>query len=384
MQGFLPTPAPQPRPCRLVQVFDLRAGDRCCSGFADRPSVFYAPVLLRAGHRYYDGRRFRVLSRNLEQTLHRAISLASERRHQYATLEHCLLALVDDSDAAAVLDACLDLGILRNRLTKFVDEDLAGLAVEKQPGDPKPTAGLERVVQRAASHVQSSGGNEVTGAHVLVALFSERESHAVYFLGEQEMSRLDAVNFISLGISKRPATAKSQHQSMPADRGPQPSPVPTTPQSSSNPGSRRVFIVHGHDEAALHAAARMVERLGMEAVILRDQANSGQTVIEQFEEHGEQASFAVVLLTPDDVGGPCNAAPEQLRHRARQNVVAELFFLIGKLGRGRVCALVKGDVELPSDLAGVVHETMDDQGHWRYALGREMRKAGLPVDLDRI
>ena len=145
-----------------------------------------------------------MLSRNLEQTLHRALSLASERRHEYATLEHLLLGLAEDTDAAAVLKACgVDLDKLRNDLTEFLDKDLAGLATDR-PGDPKPTAGFQRVVQRAAIHVQSSGRDEVSGANVLVALFSERESHAVYFLQLQDMTRLDAVNFISHGIAKAP------------------------------------------------------------------------------------------------------------------------------------------------------------------------------------
>jgi ATP-dependent Clp protease ATP-binding subunit ClpA len=145
-----------------------------------------------------------MLSRNLEQTLHRALSLASERRHEYATLEHLLLGLADDTDAATVLKACgVDLDKLRNDLTEFLDKDLAGLATDR-PGDPKPTAGFQRVVQRAAIHVQSSGREEVSGANVLVALFSERESHAVYFLQLQDMTRLDAVNFISHGIAKAP------------------------------------------------------------------------------------------------------------------------------------------------------------------------------------
>ena len=145
-----------------------------------------------------------MLSRNLEQTLHRALSLASERRHEYATLEHLLLALVDDADAATVLRACgVDTERLRADLTEFLDKDLAGLVTERG-GDPKPTAGFQRVVQRAAIHVQSSGRDEVTGANVLVALFSERESHAVYFLQLQDMTRLDAVNFISHGIAKAP------------------------------------------------------------------------------------------------------------------------------------------------------------------------------------
>ena len=145
-----------------------------------------------------------MLSRNLEQTLHRALSLASERKHEYATLEHLLLGLTEDTDAATVLRACgVDLDKLRGDLTEFLDKDLAGLATDR-PGDPKPTAGFQRVVQRAAIHVQSSGRDEVTGANVLVALFSERESHAVYFLQLQDMTRLDAVNFISHGIAKSP------------------------------------------------------------------------------------------------------------------------------------------------------------------------------------
>ena len=149
-----------------------------------------------------------MLSRNLEQTLHRALSLASERRHEYATLEHLLLGLTDDTDAATVLRACgVDLDKLRADLTEFLDKDLAGLATDR-PGDPKPTAGFQRVVQRAAIHVQSSGRDEVTGANVLVALFSERESHAVYFLQTQDMTRLDAVNFISHGIAKAPGRSQ--------------------------------------------------------------------------------------------------------------------------------------------------------------------------------
>ncbi|NPD66860.1 ATP-dependent Clp protease ATP-binding subunit ClpA [Lichenicola cladoniae] len=145
-----------------------------------------------------------MLSRNLEQTLHRALSLAGERRHEYATLEHLLLGLVDDGDAATVLRACgVDLDKLRADLTEFLDKDLAGLASDRS-SEPKPTAAFQRVVQRAAIHVQSSGRDEVTGANVLVALFSERESHAVYFLQLQDMTRLDAVNFISHGIAKAP------------------------------------------------------------------------------------------------------------------------------------------------------------------------------------
>ena len=151
-----------------------------------------------------------MLSRNLEQTLHRSLSFASDRRHEYATLEHLLLGLADDTDAATVLRACgVDLDKLRQDLTEFLDKDLSGLTTDRST-EPKPTAGFQRVVQRAAIHVQSSGRDEVTGANVLVALFSERESHAVYFLQLQDMTRLDAVNFISHGIAKAPGRTSSR------------------------------------------------------------------------------------------------------------------------------------------------------------------------------
>ena len=150
------------------------------------------------------------LSRSLEQALHRAIKLASDRHHEYATLEHLLLALIDDPDAAQVLKACnVDSEILRGALRKYVDEELMTLVIEDGE-DAKPTTGFQRVVQRAVLHVQNSGRDEVTGANVLVALFTERESHAVYFLQEQNMTRLDAVSYISHGIAKRPGMTQQK------------------------------------------------------------------------------------------------------------------------------------------------------------------------------
>ena len=154
-----------------------------------------------------------MLSRNLEQTLHRALAMASTRNHEYATLEHLLLALSEDQDAVAVMRACgVDVEKLRRELTTYVDNELQNLAARRRD-DPKPTASFQRVVQRAAIHVQSSGRQEVTGANVLVALFSERESHAVYYLQEQEMSRFDAVNYISHGIAKVPGRSETRHVS---------------------------------------------------------------------------------------------------------------------------------------------------------------------------
>jgi ATP-dependent Clp protease ATP-binding subunit ClpA len=142
-------------------------------------------------------------SRSLEKALHQALSLASERHQEYATLEHLLLALLEDQDAAAVMRACnVDLDMLRRNLVEYIDTELANLATGADE-DSKPTAGFQRVIQRAVIHVQSSGREEVTGANVLVAIFAERESHAAYFLQEQDMTRYDAVNYMSHGIAKR-------------------------------------------------------------------------------------------------------------------------------------------------------------------------------------
>jgi predicted nucleotide-binding protein len=144
----------------------------------------------------------------------------------------------------------------------------------------------------------------------------------------------------------------------------------------------RVFVVHGHDEEAKQAVARCIEKLGLEAVILHEQPNQGRTIIEKFEDYAG-VGFAVVLLTPDDVGA-ARADQANLRPRARQNVVLELGFFIGRLGRQRVCALHRGDVELPSDLSGVLWLDLDRAGAWRLRLAREMKEAGLDVDLNRL
>src|SRR5665213_985522 len=150
------------------------------------------------------------LSRSLEQALHRAIKIASDRHHEYATLEHLLLSLTEEGDAQQVMKACnVDIDALKKALQNYVDEELITLVIEDGE-DAKPTAGFQRVVQRAVLHVQNSGRDEVTGANVIVALFTERESYAVYFLQQQNMSRLDAVSFISHGIAKRPGMSQQK------------------------------------------------------------------------------------------------------------------------------------------------------------------------------
>jgi len=150
-------------------------------------------------------------STSLEQAIHSALALANARSHEFATLEHLLLSLINEPDAQKVLKACdVDISELRSSLVDFIDHDLNSLVAEIEGSEAVPTAAFQRVIQRAAIHVQSSGRKEVTGANVLVAIFAERESNAAYFLQEQDMTRYDAVNFIAHGVAKDPSYGESR------------------------------------------------------------------------------------------------------------------------------------------------------------------------------
>lgn len=199
-----------------------------------------------------------TFSASLEKALHQALTFANERHHEYATLEHLLLALIDDADAAAVMGACnVNLDVLRKTVTDYVDHDLANLVTGYEE-DSKPTSGFQRVIQRAVIHVQSSGREEVTGANVLVAIFAERESHAAYFLQEQEMTRYDAVNFISHGIGKRPGSAEQR-------------PVRGADESESEPKQQR-----GNGGGEPEEAAKKQDALTAYCVNLNEKAKNGK------------------------------------------------------------------------------------------------------------
>lgn len=146
--------------------------------------------------------------------------------------------------------------------------------------------------------------------------------------------------------------------------------------------SMKVFIVHGHDHGTMQTIARFIERLGLEAIILHEQASAGNTIIEKLEEHGK-VGYCVVLLTPDDIGGVASNG-NNLKPRARQNVVLELGYFMGRLGRRGTCALVAGGVEIPSDYSGVVYIPLDKDETWKIHLTKELRAAGLPADANNI
>jgi hypothetical protein len=164
-----------------------------------------------------------------------------------------------------------------------------------------------------------------------------------------------------------------------------PSP-PTADSSSTLPvvaqQSKKVFVVHGHDDAAKETVARFIERLGLEAIVLHEQPNASRTIIEKFEQYAD-VGFAVVLLTPDDVGA-AKKDSANLRPRARQNVILELGYFLGKLKRSRVCALYKTGVDIPSDFNGVLWVELDDNGAWRMRLAQELSNARVPFNVDAL
>ena len=155
------------------------------------------------------------------------------------------------------------------------------------------------------------------------------------------------------------------------------------PAETEAPARRDVFVVHGHDEAAREAVARFIEKLGLRAVLLREQADGGRTIIEKLEEESSDVGLAVVLLTPDDVGAPGDQQ-DDIRGRARQNVIFELGFFVGKLGRAKVCILHKGDVDIPSDYHGVIYVPMGDGDAWRLRLAKEIRQAAIDFDPSKV
>ncbi len=208
------------------------------------------------------------------------------------------------------------------------------------------------------------------------------DSHAVEFIKQPTSNDWDA-HVMRLGHLKgiiARAYATGQEQPNAADQNEKTNPF--TP----NPGaldSRKIFLVHGHDNEIKETAARYLERLSLEPIILHEQPNSGRTIIEKFEIYSGDISYAVVLLTPDDLG--CAKDDTQdLKPRARQNVILELGYFMGRLGRHRVCALYKGGVQLPTDIQGVVYVELDSAGAWKTKLAQEFVQAKLPMDLSGV
>jgi predicted nucleotide-binding protein len=213
--------------------------------------------------------------------------------------------------------------------------------------------------------------------------FSDRSKRDEYYRSARE-SYVDASESVieGIGITGVLVSVQKQVQTLESIVDRLEFYEPTSSISVSSKNFSKVFVVHGHDEGAREGVARFLEKLGLTAIILAEQPNRGRTIIEKFVDCAQEVGFAVVLLTPDDLGGESTA--EAQKSRARQNVIFELGYFVGSLGRGRACLLRKGEVEIPSDLYGVVYTTMDSGNGWKIDLARELKDAGFEFDAEKV
>ncbi len=219
-------------------------------------------------------------------------------------------------------------------------------------------ADIDRWYRKVETFFRTAIGNDEANAFKEVYAFNDWDQHAM------RVGHL-------LGL-----IAKSEAQSIPESSSPA---VCPTQQINSN----KVFVVHGQDNEVKEGTARFLEKIGLQAIILHEQPNSGRTIIEKFENYSGDIAFAVILLTPDDVGSLASDS-KILKARARQNVILELGYFMGRLGRSRVCALYKGEIELPSDYQGVIYIEIDNAGAWRTKLAQEFVQAKVPIELSGI
>lgn len=238
---------------------------------------------------------------------------------------------------------------------------------------------IEHLVEEGETALNSSERRiwSKRAAAFVRAAFDPPDANAFESLSSQDEQAEHAMRMGHLeGVLARRAAGATIAQSTAASTATQ----PLVLGSVAAPNSQNVFVVHGHDNEAKESAARFLERLGLQPIVLHEQPSSGRTIIEKFETYSGNIAFAVVLLTADDLGQPA-VGSAQPRPRARQNVILELGYFMGRLGRARVCALHRGGIEFPSDYQGVVYIEMDASGAWKAKLAQELVQAKLPIDL---
>jgi len=276
----------------------------------------------------------------------------------------------EDTMAVDVLMPQMGDSIFEGTITKWLkkpgdkvrrDEPLFEISTEKVDAEiPSPAAGT-------LVEIKVDEGETVSIHTVVGVIDAESDSRIPGTrLGDYLLANRSAVADLQTGSPLLPLTSQSSTQPRPISQQP----------------THDVFIVHGHDNAAKDSVARLLERLGLHPVILHEQPNKGLTIVEKFEAHSNPI-FAVVLLTPDDFGGSA-ASTDKSCPRARQNVVLEMGYFLGKLGRSRVCVLYMQGVEIPSDMHGIVYVAYDANGGWRLQLAKEIKAAGVQVDFNRI
>jgi predicted nucleotide-binding protein len=270
---------------------------------------------------------------------------------------------------------------LKKRLAELQAFDVAGM----QEKHPPELAALETSILRALERTFGIATTDLARYHAAGEL---TYSPSVFFGGGPPTPLSEYVKCTGENIRNADALLQQAIQALEEDyaEASARNSGGTAPVAASKPAprgapKRKVFVVHGHDDGAREAVARFLEGLGFEAIILHEQANKGRTIIEKVEAHSD-VGFAVVLLTPDDEGR--SKKETALRNRARQNVILELGYFVGKLGREQVCAFKRGDIEIPSDFGGVVYATFDENGGWKSALATELQAAGHDIDWNKI
>jgi predicted nucleotide-binding protein len=298
----------------------------------------------------------------------RSVTYAQEEAtrldHNYIGTGHFLLGLirVEDGNAALVLR---NLGMDLERTRQAVEsiskhgEAAAGARLSLTPR-------AKRVIENAVDEARQMGHHYIGTEHMLLGITHEYDGVAGQVLDRMGISPETIRTQLSRALIQSFLPGKQTN---------------TTPILNPQP-TVNVFIVHGHDEAAKESVARTIEKLGLGAMILHEQPNAGKTIIEKFEEYSK-VGFAVVLLTPDDMVAT-SEKPKRSKPRPRQNVIFEFGYFVGKLGRGKVCALYKEGVEIPSDYNGVLYIPMDSSGAWRILLAKEIKNAGIDVDLNKL
>ncbi len=323
------------------------------------------------------------------QRARRVLSLAHQEaeRAKQSKIDtgHLLLGLIDEEGGVAGR-TLRELGVSSEHAHNAVQQ-ISSHNPNFDPNHIEIADEMQHVLEFAVDEARRLGHHYIGTEHILLALVRIEDKAMEVFrklnITADQVRRQTrrVLNEIS-STSAPSSTEQNSNQQISGLKNSILSSRVVQPKSSS-----RVFIVHGHDNEAKETVARYIENLGLKVVILNEQANRGKTIIEKFESFAEDAAFAVVLLTPDDLGSP-KSDPQNTKFRARQNVIYELGFFNGKLGRNRVCALFrtdpKGEIELPSDFLGVVYVPLDEAGVWRIRLAKELKEAGLKIIIENI
>ena len=322
---------------------------------------------------------FERFTEEAQEAAQLSATIIGEYGHNTIDTEHLLLTLIEQKEGRVrkILKGLnvnhLDLWDRLNTILLALPKDnLAGA----KPRQIFITPRVKRIIDLANQEAFRFDKELISTEHIILAILAERNTPTSRILESAGLNRDKVHNYLVREMQEK-------KKAQPSDQA-KTKTIPTASKSIST-RNKNVFIVHGHDEAMKQAVARTVEKLGFHAIVLHEKPNQGKTIIEKFTEYSD-VGFAIVLLSPDDICLFKEDSIEKKRFRARQNVIFELGFFIGKLGRGRVISLYRqtGDFDLPSDYSGVLFVPFDEYYHWRLDLMRELKASGYKIDANKL